>query len=59
MFVINVVNAPGFLSDLLFLFQRLDLISFLDITLVAVIFRDLITVRDTQRSSSCAVSSSR
>ncbi len=40
---------PGFLSDLLFLFQRLNLISFLDITLVAVIFfAILITVRDTQ-----------
>ncbi len=40
---------PDFLSDLLFIFQRMNWLSFLDITLVAIIFFViLIIVRDTQ-----------
>lgn len=40
---------PDFLSDLLFIFQRMNWLSFLDITLVAIIFFViLIVVRDTQ-----------
>lgn len=40
---------PDFLSDLLFIFQRMNFLSFLDITLVAIIFFViLVVVRDTQ-----------